>query len=647
MKRGSLLTLLAVLALCCALPWLAGAQSTPAPAPGQPPGAAPPQQVPPVNPPAPLPSPAPAPATPGATIPSTPERDPAALRGADPFLRHAQNVDVRVTQMEIGGFPTVRAFTTVTDEIGTLIRSLNETSFTVTENGEPVSGLRFGNRDELDLPLAIEFVVDISSSMEAVADAERNLTSLDLAKQAIRDFVGQLQPRDRVGLIVFADDAMRACQLTSDHQQLLDRLNEQWPWGMTALWDGIYSGMEEVLADTDPARRSVIVLSDGMDNRSIETVRSLEDWYNDNALAQNRGFSVYAIGLGPEIDRGGLGGIATATGGLYLDSPSADTLADLYQEILSQIQNEYLLEWDSTQQAQPGQIIDVSVDVVGAVSSTPGTYTYRSPGLTAALARAIWPGMIAISIAITLLLIATIFKINRRVWVTMMLTALEGKDYAIGARGLDIGNSEACSLRLAHDPAILPLHASIRESHDGFILEVVDPDSPIIVENRLLARKLLRSGDRFMLGHTSFVFHERIFRPGKGRELLAEHVGDLEPVETITEAAQATGRVDPRASRKLPANLVCSSGPHAGQSFTLTPGENALGRKEGSIILADDGQASRRHCVLKLDANSASVTDAGSSNGTFVNGLRCQPGLEQPIWAGDLLRVGATEFRLE
>ncbi len=649
MRRGCIIGLLTLLALCPALSWHANAQNAPSQPPpsggppGIPPQQQPPQQQPPqVNPPAPQ-----APAQAPGTTPGSEERDPLALRGVDPYLRHAQNVEVRVTQMEIGNFPTVRAFTTVTDEIGTLIRSLKEDAFTVRENGETVANLRFGNREELDLPLAIEFIVDISSSMDAVADPERNLTSLDLAKQAIRDFVSQLQPRDRVGLIVFADDAMRACQLTTDHQQLLDRLNDQWPWGMTALWDGIYSGMEEVLSDADPARRAVIVLSDGMDNRSIENVRSLEDWYNTNALSQNMGFSVYAIGLGPEIDRGGLGGIATATGGVYLDSPSADTLAELYQEILSQIQNEYLLEWDSTQQAQPGQIIDVSVDVIGAASSTPGAYTYRSPGLTAALARAIWPGMIAISIAIMLLIIATLFKINRRVWLTMMLTPLEGKDYSIGSRGLDIGNSEACSLRLAHDPAILPLHASIRESHDGFILEVVDPDSPIIVDNRLLARKLLRSGDRFMLGHTYFVFHERIFRPGEGRELLAEHMADLEPVETITESAQRSGQVAPAANRTVPVKLNATGGPHAGQSFPLIPGENVIGRKDGSITLANDSQASRRHCVINIAGSNATVMDAGSSNGTFVNGQRCQPGMAQPIWTGDLLRVGATEFRLE
>jgi pSer/pThr/pTyr-binding forkhead associated (FHA) protein len=38
------------------------------------------------------------------------------------------------------------------------------------------------------------------------------------------------------------------------------------------------------------------------------------------------------------------------------------------------------------------------------------------------------------------------------------------------------------------------------------------------------------------------------------------------------------------------------------------------------------------------------VRDEGSSNGTFVNGVRIQ---EQPLFPGDIIRVGSTELRFE
>ena len=71
-------------------------------------------------------------------------------------------------------------------------------------------------------------------------------------------------------------------------------------------------------------------------------------------------------------------------------------------------------------------------------------------------------------------------------------TPLEGRDYTVGDMGADIGTLEACDIRVARDPAMLPLHARITESADGYLLEAIDTDSPIIMENRMLARKLLR-----------------------------------------------------------------------------------------------------------------------------------------------------------
>lgn len=565
----------------------------------------------------------------------------------DPFLQYAENVNVRISQLEFGDFPTVRAFVSVTDQNGILLRNLEEQDFAVTENGVEAAEVRFANRDELDLPLAIQLVLDISGSMDVQVDAEGN-TALDLAKQAVRDFAGQLAPRDRLGLITFSDAAIREVRLTTDRSDLTRSLDRLVPWGQTTLWDAIFLGMEELVADSDPARRALIVLSDGWDNNSQETPQSILTWYEDQVLAKNLGFSVYTIGLGTEIDRGALGNIATRTGGLYLSSPSAEDLANLYQDILTQIQSEYFLEWDSPAESTAGQIIDVTVNVTAVRSCTPGTYTYRSPGLAAALARAIWPGLLAIAILIAILVIATIFRIARRTWLTVMITPLEGKDYAVGSAGVDIGSTESCEIRLAGDPAMLPIHALLRESHDGYILEAVDPHSPIIARGQLLAKKLLRTGDRFKLGTTEFVFNERVVRPGDGSHVLAEHIVDLDPVMPLSEDAQFAGEsAETAGPRPLPSVLLAISGPHSGERFALSPGENTIGRQDGSIVLAADSQLSRRHCVITLSEDSAILVDPGSTNGTRLNSQACQPGMPQAVRAGDTLAIGSGEYRLE
>jgi len=235
----------------------------------------------------------------------------------------------------------------------------------------------------------------------------------------------------------------------------------------------------------------------------------------------------------------------------------------------------------------------------------------------------------------------------------VMITPLEGKDYAVGGYGAEIGTLESCEVRLPADPAMLPLHASLQESADGFVLVATDPQSPIIMGGQLLARKLLRSGDRFTLGTTEFVFNERVLRPGDGEAVLAEHVAETEQPAPLTEEAQlAMQEGGPVAAaeavqRQLPRRLVAISGPHAGLTAELTDGDNVIGRQEGSIQLGADNQVSRRHCVIALSTSGAMLTDPGSTNGTRVNGRPCQPGIAQAVWAGDVLGIGSGEYRLE
>jgi VWFA-related protein len=622
-----------------ALAWFTAlAQQGPTPPAQQP---APPAQQAPAQPAPGAPTPAPPQTPPGQGAPAAPEPPQqeglrSYLGEVDPNLKYATGVQVRISQLEVGAFPIVRAFVSVLDQYGAQIKTLTPENFSVAENDTPAANVRFAKREDLDLPLSIMIVVDISGSMEP---------ALQLEVQAVRDFVAQLGQRDLVGLVTFSDTANTNVPLTTDHAAVLRTLDTMVAFAQTALWDAIHLGMEELLADPTPARRAMIVLSDGMDNKSLETPQTILRYYDEAALQQNSGFSVYTLGLGEEIDRASLSSISLKTGGVYLDSPTAEDLAAVYKDILSQLQNEYLLEYDSPITSTPGQIIDVSVGIDAVQQFDPGTYTYRSPGLTKALARALWPGLIAICVLLVILILATIYKLTRRVWLTVQITALEGKDYVIGMNGAEIGTLESCQVRLRNDPALLPLHAQLEETTDGYLLSAVDPASPIILGGQLLARKLLRHGDRFTLGTTHFVFNERALRAGSGDVLPAEFMV-AEPLEQLTEAAQISG-APASAKRQAPSTLVAVSGPVAGQRFELKAGENVIGRTEGSITLNADGQVSRKHCAIKLEPAGASLLDFGSTNGTVLNGARLQPGMAQAVHAGDELVIGTGAYRLE
>lgn len=557
----------------------------------------------------------------------------------DPFLKYAENVKLSVTQLDLRDFPTVRAFATAHDDQGIQLRTLQEGDFNLQENGKEVEDLHFGNREQLDLPLAVMFVVDVSGSM-------REASAIELQKEAIRQFVGQLGPKDRVGLVTFSDAAIPEVPLTTDHQRLLRAVDSMVAFGQTALWDGVFRGMETIFDDDQPARRAMLVLSDGVDNRSVESPQTIKQLYNDKGQTENKGFSVYCMGLGGQVDRGALGSIATATGGLYVDSPGPQDLADVHADILRQIQNEYLLEYTSTVTASPGQIIDIELGLNNVRSFVAARYTYRSPGLAAALGRALWPGLALIGALLAALILTTFFRMTRRSWLTVMITPLEGRDYVLSGEQVEIGRSEVCAIRLARDPSVASLHAALRETVDGWVLEAHDAAAPIIYGKQRLARKLLRHGDAFVLGATSIVFNERIERYGSAPGLEASSGASA----TETEGAFGHNepvQVQPQAKAVAPSRLRLQASMLPEQTYDLREGENLIGRNGGQIQLSGDPQVSSRHCVITLTSGHATLSDLGSTNGTWLNGTRLQPGLAVPLYAGHSLRVGSSDLLCE
>jgi hypothetical protein len=55
---------------------------------------------------------------------------------------------------------------------------------------------------------------------------------------------------------------------------------------------------------------------------------------------------------------------------------------------------------------------------------------------------------------------------------------------------------------------------------------------------------------------------------------------------------------------------------------------------------------SRLHAAIKLVNNRVVVVDLGSSNGTYVNGVRLSPYIETPVSHGDLIYLGKLKIQV-
>jgi hypothetical protein len=113
------------------------------------------------------------------------------------------------------------------------------------------------------------------------------------------------------------------------------------------------------------------------------------------------------------------------------------------------------------------------------------------------------------------------------------------------------------------------------------------------------------------------------------------------------QQAAAAGLIPQPAAREL-GRLVVVSGPtfQDGEVFTLDSHPLTIGRAvNNDVSMPDDEYASGRHARFEPRRDGVWVEDIGSTNGTFVNGIRLTR--ERKLAPGDVVRVGETDLRFE
>lgn len=81
------------------------------------------------------------------------------------------------------------------------------------------------------------------------------------------------------------------------------------------------------------------------------------------------------------------------------------------------------------------------------------------------------------------------------------------------------------------------------------------------------------------------------------------------------------------------------SGMHAGQIFALPTGVHEIGRS-APIGWPDDPLLSRRHARLVVASDAVTIADLGSSNGTYLDGVKLEPDQPSTVAIGATLGVG-------
>lgn len=194
--------------------------------------------------------------------------------------------------------------------------------------------------------------VDLSGSMQ-VEDMALNgdtVNRLDMLKVLLGDFI-ERRTGDRLGLILFGDDAYMQTPMTFDRktvQQMLDETVLGLVGKKTAIGDAIALAVKRFDAKKE-SNRVLLLLTDGQNTAGkISPEQALE-------LAVAKNITIYTIGIGAdvmlqrslfgtrkvnpssELDEKSLQNIATKTGGKYFRARNSEGMAEIYQ-LLDQLE---------------------------------------------------------------------------------------------------------------------------------------------------------------------------------------------------------------------------------------------------------------------------------------------------------------------
>jgi Ca-activated chloride channel family protein len=213
----------------------------------------------------------------------------------------------------------------------------------------PQKGQSFTSSKNLGLDIML--AVDTSQSMSALdlVLADKQVDRLTVVKKILADFV-QKRTQDRLGLVVFGDEAFTQCPLTTDHGaiiDLIDHIHIGMVGNSTAIGSAIALAVKR-MKDLQAKSKIIILMTDGQNTSgAISPLTAAK-------LAKELGIKIYTIGVGQdgevpfkidtpegpriikqifEIDEEALVQIAEETGGKYFRAQSTNDLTKVYDYI--------------------------------------------------------------------------------------------------------------------------------------------------------------------------------------------------------------------------------------------------------------------------------------------------------------------------
>lgn len=276
---------------------------------------------------------------------------------------------LRITQVDNSKFPNVTVYVSATNAAGEPV-GVDPSTIQIYENGQlmKITDVQGGGEavGQQSIPVTTMLVIDISGSMD------KN-NKLAAAKEAAKSYVAQMRPGDQAGLITFDTKVYTVQPITSDTAALNNAIDGLKTGSDTAMYNALIQA--EKALDGVSGRKAIIVLTDGLDNKSQSTAKDVI-----NGISQS-GLTISAVGFGDASTRGQSGldeaalkSLAEKSGGVYGYANNADVLKALYQQQSRALQSEYRVTYVSPSALRDGVNRNLTVSLSGTQVSAEGRY---------------------------------------------------------------------------------------------------------------------------------------------------------------------------------------------------------------------------------------------------------------------------------
>ena len=502
-----------------------------------------------------------------------------AIFHAAAYSSEISNVDIRKIKISASDrLDVFVSFRTASDE-PTIQLSPGKLSVKIDDVQIPGSELKTKSFSDSEQGLAVLIALDLSGSMSQ---------SLPTLKQELKKYIRRLRSgKDFVAIGIIGDNWKLALDFTSDIDKASSFIDQlQGASQTTALFESIYDGVRLLsLKGSDiPVRRSMIVLSDGMNEKAGRTPAQCVD------IAKQNFIDVHSLIFLPTRNarvlaaKGELEVISKDTGGVTFTALTAEQIGDGVDKLSQEMANEVVL-------SMPARFIPTN-----GVNHTLGiNYDNFSKKLPFVISDNELSRIKATPSD------KTAFS-NEKIWIYLALgaAALAIIGFLIWRRVVDRREAEKLNQKTATENKPDDLAEKPLVSQQGAVesgTTVVDSDEGAIRSNapRTPARKT------------------EYRAPGS----------DI----SVTR-------------------LVLIRGGLKEQTFPLSGSQMSIGANDDNDICLDIPSVSGRHAVLTRTASGYAIADLNSTNGTYINGTRIHQGAVN-LQHGQEVRLGVAVLRAE